>query len=302
MQNLLSCPICDTTKFRDEFTCTDFTVTKEKFNIVSCINCNFLFTNPRPDQSVIEKYYDSQNYISHSNTKKGIVNSIYQIVRSYSLLKKVRLINKLYRLENKDEIPRELLDIGSGTGEFLTKANENGWRGIGVEPNLKAREQALANHSLEIYKEEDVNTLGSGRFDVITMWHVLEHVHNLNERVEEIYNLLKLGGLSIIAVPNHLSYDAKKYKKDWAAYDVPRHLYHFDPNSIKRLFKKHNLSHVNSLPMKFDSFYVSLLSEKNIANRNRFLAAFMNGAISNLKTNNNPEKYSSVIYIFKKTN
>lgn len=300
MQNLLSCPICDTSKFQDEFVCTDFTVTKEKFNIVSCINCNFFFTNPRPDQFVIGKYYESKDYISHSNTKKGIINSLYQIVRSYSLSKKVQLIAKLYRFENKAEDTRELLDIGSGTGEFLAKANENGWKGIGVEPNLKAREKAITNYSLEIYKEEDVSTLGSGRFDVITMWHVLEHVHNLNERLGEIFNLLKPGGLSIIAVPNHLSYDAKKYKKDWAAYDVPRHLYHFDPNSIKRLFKKHNLLHVKSYPMKFDSFYVSLLSEKNIANKNRFLSAFISGIISNLKAKNNPEMYSSVIYIFKK--
>ena len=313
MQNLSNCPVCDASTFQKEFTSTDYTVTKEKFNIVSCTNCNFFFTNPRPEQSAIGKYYESEDYISHSNAKKGIINSIYQFVRSYSLSKKVNLINLLSKAENKAESKSginsgsssgskkgEILDIGSGTGEFLAKAVENGWSGIGVEPNMKARAQAIANHNLNIYTEEDVHTLKKSHFDVITMWHVLEHVHSLNERVEEIFNLLKPGGISIIAVPNHLSYDAQKYKEDWAAYDVPRHLYHFDPNSIKKLFKKHNFSHVQSFPMKFDSFYVSMLSEKNIAGKNQFLTSFITGGISNLKTKNNPEKYSSVIYVFKK--
>lgn len=313
MQNLSNCPVCDASTFQKEFKCTDYTVTKEKFYIVSCTNCNFFFTNPRPKQSEIGKYYESEDYISHSNTKKGIINSIYQFVRSYSLSKKVNLINLLNKSNSGSGIysvinsrsrsgnkKGEILDIGSGTGEFLAKAVENGWGGIGVEPNVKARAQAIANHNLKIYTEEDVHSLNKGHFDVITMWHVLEHVHLLNERVEEIFNLLKPGGISIIAVPNHLSYDAQKYRENWAAYDVPRHLYHFDPNSIKKLFQKHNFSHVNSFPMKFDSFYVSMLSEKNITGKNQFLTSFITGGISNLKTKNNPEKYSSVIYVFKK--
>ena len=293
MQNILSCPICDSSSFQKEFTCTDYTVTKEKFNIVSCSNCNFFFTNPRPDQNTIAKYYESEDYISHSNTKKGILNSTYQVIRSFSLSRKINLINSLSKTG-------KILDIGSGTGEFLAKAIKNGWSGIGVEPNLKAREKAVNNHNLKIYIEEEIKTLKKNHFDVITMWHVLEHVHLLNDRVEDIFNLLIPGGICVIAVPNHLSFDALKYKENWAAYDVPRHLYHFDPSSIKRLLNKFNFIHISSFPMKFDSYYVSMLSEKNITGKNQLFSSFITGAISNLKAQNNPEKYSSVIYIFKK--
>ena len=293
MQNLTTCPVCGGESSKKVMDCIDYTVSRETFSIVQCIKCGFKYTNPRPDDKEIGKYYESEEYVSHSNSKKGLINTVYHWVRNYSLRKKVELINSQSKKGN-------LLDIGCGTGEFLSTAVANGWKGQGIEPNDKARNQAISNHKLNVLPESGIASLQNNNFDVITMWHVLEHVHTLNERVLEIYSLLKPGGKAIIAVPNCTSYDASVYGKEWAAYDVPRHLYHFTPETMKALFRKHKMDFVQSYPMKFDSFYVSMLTEKNVHKQNRLLPAFLNGFKSNLKTKNDAEKYSSVIYVFVK--
>ncbi|MBK7572715.1 MAG: methyltransferase domain-containing protein [Bacteroidetes bacterium] len=293
MQNLTTCPVCGGESSKKVMDCIDYTVSRETFSIVQCTKCGFKYTNPRPDDKEIGKYYESEEYVSHSNSKKGLINTVYHWVRNYSLRKKVELINSQSKKGN-------LLDIGCGTGEFLSTAVANGWKGQGIEPNDKARNQAISNHKLNVLPESGIASLQNNNFDVITMWHVLEHVHTLNERVLEIYSLLKPGGKAIIAVPNCTSYDASVYGKEWAAYDVPRHLYHFTPETMKALFRKHKMDFVQSYPMKFDSFYVSMLTEKNVHKQNRLLPAFLNGFKSNLKTKNDAEKYSSVIYVFVK--
>lgn len=293
MQNLTTCPVCGGESSKKVMDCIDYTVSRETFSIVQCTKCGFKYTNPRPDDKEIGKYYESEEYVSHSNSKKGLINTVYHWVRNYSLRKKVELINSQSKKGN-------LLDIGCGTGEFLSTAVANGWKGQGIEPNDKARNQAISNHKLNVLPESGIASLQNNNFDVITMWHVLEHVHTLNERVLEIYSLLKPGGKAIIAVPNCTSYDASVYGKEWAAYDVPRHLYHFTPETMKALFRKHKIDFVQSYPMKFDSFYVSMLTEKNVHKQNRLLPAFLNGFKSNLKTKNDAEKYSSVIYVFVK--
>lgn len=293
MQNLTTCPVCGGESSKKVMDCIDYTVSRETFSIVQCTKCGFKYTNPRPDDKEIGKYYESEEYVSHSNSKKGLINTVYHWVRNYSLRKKVELINSQSKKGN-------LLDIGCGTGEFLSTAVANGWKGQGIEPNDKARNQAISNHKLNVLPESGISSLQNNNFDVITMWHVLEHVHTLNERVLEIYSLLKTGGKAIIAVPNCTSYDASVYGKEWAAYDVPRHLYHFTPKTMKALFRKHKMDFVQSYPMKFDSFYVSMLTEKNVHKQNRLFPAFLNGFKSNLKTKNDAEKYSSVIYVFVK--
>lgn len=293
MQNLTNCPLCCGDTSKKVMECVDFTVSRETFSIVECSKCGFKYTNPRPEANEIGKYYESEEYVSHSNSKKGLINTVYHWVRNYSLRKKVELINKQSPIGN-------LLDIGCGTGEFLNAAVTAGWKGQGIEPNDKARNQANSNYSLHVLPEAGIESLQPESFDVITMWHVLEHVHNLNERVEELYSLLKKGGKAVIAVPNCTSYDASTYGNNWAAYDVPRHLYHFTPETIKSLFRKYKFEHVHSYPMKFDSFYVSMLTEKNVHKKNKLFSAFLNGFKSNSKTKNDAEKYSSVIYVFVK--
>ena len=302
MQNLLNCPLCGGTSFKKILDCLDYTVSRETFSIVECPGCSFKFTNPRPSETEIGRYYESENYVSHSNSSKGIVNKIYHWVRNYSLYKKVKLINREYSTTKQisHSSTKALLDIGCGTGEFLSAAVNNGWSGKGIEPSDKARAQAISNYRLDVSNQLGISDLHKESFDVITMWHVLEHVHSLNERIQEIYNLLKVGGKAVIAVPNCTSLDAKIYGENWAAYDVPRHLYHFTPQTMKALFSKHGFKFTHSLPMKFDSFYVSMLTEKNITGNNNLLKAFGNGLKSNLNAKNDAENFSSVIYVFVK--
>jgi SAM-dependent methyltransferase len=294
MEKLLNCPKCGFNEFKPYISCTDFTVSKELFEIVSCSKCQFKFTNPRPDAIEIGRYYESQDYISHSDTKKGLFNKIYHYVRGIAIRNKINLIIDL-QTKNKS-----ILDIGCGTGTFLAEIQKYGWKITGIEPNKLARETAEKHYSLPVYDEEKISEIPENSFSIITLWHVLEHVHNLKQRITEIYNLLEKDGFAIIAVPNHTSWDADYYKSFWAAYDAPRHLYHFSPSSIKELFKESKMFHVKSLPMKFDSYYVSLLSEKYKGNSLGPLNALLSGWKSNRKAGKNSEKYSSVIYIFQK--
>lgn len=290
MEEVKSCPVCDNKIYQNFLSCKDYTASGKLFTIVSCNNCDFKFTNPRPSFEDINKYYEVPSYISHSNTKKGIINFLYHFARIYTLKKKIKLINS-FKLE------KSLLDYGCGTGEFLKICSHEGWKTFGIEPNLQARNFAINYNKLIVEDENYLEQLKDGSFSVITLWHVLEHVHDLNGCIANLKRLLKKEGNLLIAVPNYLSYDAKVYGKFWAAYDVPRHLYHFSSETMEKLFKKHGLYIKKILPMKFDSFYISLLSEKN--KKGTFIKALFNGIKSNYLANKNCN-YSSLIYIIEK--
>lgn len=290
MINVSNCPICDSAQGRPFLSCKDTTVSGDVFEIKECSSCGFKYTSPRPEEKDLGKYYESEDYISHSNTKVGLVNKLYQAVRQITLAQKMRLINGL---NSKGSV----LDIGCGTGEFLRVSKAAGRNTTGIEPSEKAREFAKANYGLTVFPENELKSIPNGSQSIITMWHVLEHVSNLNERVKELKRLLEPGGYLIVAVPNCASLDAKKYKEHWAAYDVPRHLYHFRPKDIKALFSKHGMKVTRVLPMVFDSFYVSMLSEKNKTGKTNFIKAMWNGLLSNLSANKDGESFSSQIYI-----
>ena len=232
MEKLSNCPVCNSTQTSLFLECKDNTVSRETFQIVQCDLCGFKFTNPRPEEDKLGVYYKSEDYVSHSNTKKGFINSTYQSVRKYTLLKKLQLISKYYK-------SGKILDIGCGTGEFLNTCKNAKWETIGIEPDPDARKMAADNFGLDIRQESALKDLTEHSFDIISMWHVLEHVPRLNERIEELKRLIKPNGIIIIAVPNCNSLDAKIYKENWAAYDVPRHLYHFTPKDIELLFKSY---------------------------------------------------------------
>jgi 2-polyprenyl-3-methyl-5-hydroxy-6-metoxy-1,4-benzoquinol methylase len=294
MENIALCPICRSSEFSAFLSCKDNTVSRETFQIVQCNSCGFKFTNPRPEEAELGKYYKSEEYVSHSNTSKGFINSTYQSVRKYTLLKKLQLISKYYKTGN-------ILDIGCGTGEFLNTCKNAKWNAVGIEPDDSAREMAIKNYQLDVRKEDELKSLPDASFDVISMWHVLEHVPRLNERVEELKRLIKPKGIIIIAVPNCNSWDAKKYKENWAAYDVPRHLYHFTPTDISTLFRNHEMKVFRILPMIFDSFYVSMLSEKIKTGRTNIIRSTWNGFISNLAALKTGKTYSSQIYLIRKS-
>jgi 2-polyprenyl-3-methyl-5-hydroxy-6-metoxy-1,4-benzoquinol methylase len=287
------CPICNSNHFDTYLESEDYTVSRETFKIVSCSSCQFKFTNPIPDLEKLGLYYKSEEYVSHSNSNKGLINSIYQVVRKYTLLKKLKLISKFYRTGN-------LLDIGCGTGEFLDICKQAKWNVKGIEPDEGARKMATENFSLDVGPEEELKDLTDQSYDAITMWHVLEHVPNLKERMVELKRLLKPNGIIIIAVPNCNSLDAKIYGKYWAAYDVPRHLYHFTPKDMDELVKQFELKVFNILPMIFDSFYVSMLSEKYKNGKVNLIRSMWNGLRSNLNSMKTGKTSSSQIYLIKK--
>ena len=272
-------------------TTKDFLVSGEEFSLIYDSEREMLLTQPQPEIEDLSKYYESDEYISHTDNKKGIVSFLYQIVKKQALQKKTKLISSLNAGTGK------LLDIGAGTGEFLKYAKHNGWKINGIEPNKGARD--LANEK-GVYLKKDIKDFEGETFDVITLWHVLEHLPNLEEIVIKIEDLLKPGGTLIIAVPNYKSYDAKHYKNFWAAFDTPRHLWHFSRKSFEVLFSK-NMDLEKIKPMFYDSFYVSLLSEKNKTGNQNLIKAFFIGLRSNFSAWTTRE-YSSLIYCFKKQN
>lgn len=268
----------------------DFLVSGEEFSLVLNQEYGFLETRPQPERKDIAKYYQSEEYISHTDSKKGAISFLYQKVRSYSLVQKVKLISKLNSGKGT------LLDIGAGTGEFLRVAQKKGWVVSGVEPNEGAREFAQDKN---IPLDESIAVLEGKTFDVVTLWHVLEHMPDLQNTIHKTQQLVKEGGTLIIAVPNFNSFDAKYYKNYWAAFDVPRHLWHFSQDAMSKIFSS-ELELVKTKPMIFDSFYVSLLSEKYRSGNSFSIKAFFIGLLSNLKAWKNKE-YSSLIYCYKKT-
>ena len=268
--------------------CKDHSISKEEFSLEHDSELDMLLTKPIP--SNLEAYYESEVYISHTDSKSSLTDYIYQWVKSYSLKKKVALINEYTNT-------KQLLDVGAGTGDFLKVASKKGWQVSGVEPNVSAREKALAKG---ISLEESLESYKGQKFQVITLWHVLEHLPDLDKQIETIVSLLAKDGTLIIAVPNFKSYDAQYYKSFWAAYDVPRHLWHFSRTAIKKIFAKQNMELLKTKPMIFDAYYVSLLSEKYKTGKQRWIAAFTKGFVSNRKAKKSGE-YSSLIYILKKS-
>lgn len=290
MKTKEKCPVCKNSSFQVYLDVKDHMISKEEFTIVKCRDCGFRFTNPIPSIERIGEYYKSENYISHSSNKRGLINFVYNIVRRYTLKQKVKWVKH-------ETNGIDLLDIGSGTGHFLKVANESGFNGFGIEPDADAREFAHQVNEVRSSDQKELYTISKDRYDVVTMWHVLEHVYDLDTDLKKIHEILKIDGYLIIAVPNAESYDAEYYKEHWAAYDLPRHLYHFTKNDLAKLMLDYNFRLKKVIPMKFDAFYISMLSEKY--KKRFFLFGFFIGLLSNFKAKS--RGYSSQVYIFEKT-
>jgi 2-polyprenyl-3-methyl-5-hydroxy-6-metoxy-1,4-benzoquinol methylase len=292
METIYYCPVCENKQFREFLKGKDYFLTGEEFVIVECSACGFRFTNPRPDEKEITRYYDSPDYIAHDAGKETLLTAIYKSIR------KITIRNK-YSLVKKYSSGKVIMDIGCGTGEFLYYCRKKNYLTTGIEPNVKARTFATDILKLNVYNENKLFDFPPATFDVVTMWHVLEHVHKLNERLRLIKLLLKPGGILIVAVPDSDSWDALKYKHAWAAYDLPRHLYHFTQTSVKQLVNKNGLDVTGIVPLKFDAFYISLLSEKYSSGKQNYFNALKNGILSNLNGRKNKKNYSSMVYICK---
>lgn len=272
--------------------CKDYLVSNQEFVINQCTTCGFRLTNPRPDVATISSYYESDQYVSHHDESSGLINRMYRLVRNITLRSKLSLINELNRGRG------DILDVGCGTGTFLEKCMSGGWQVAGMEPDHNAR--AIAQKKLRVEIEPNLNSLtGKQLFNVITLWHVLEHIHNLNEIIPQLQRLLATNGTLLIAVPNSNSYDAQYFKQYWAAYDVPRHIYHFTPPTIERLFKKHNFRLTDKRPLLFDAYYIAMLSTRYQTGKTNYIKSFQIGLNSNIEAKRTGDN-SSLIYLFRK--
>lgn len=270
--------------------CTDHSVSGEVYQLMKNQEFDFLVTTPVP--SNLEKYYQSDAYISHTDAKKSLFEKAYQIVKKYTLKKKVMLLDSFATAE------KTVLDVGAGTGDFLQVCKKNHWNVFGIEPSEKAREIAKSKNVL---LEKDLSFFKEQKFDVITLWHVLEHVENLESFIQSLKEHLKENGRLVIAVPNYKSFDALYFKEYWAAYDVPRHLWHFSQQSISKVFSEIQMNLESTRPLPMDAYYVSLLSNKLKTGSHRILSSIWVGLLSNLKARSTGE-YSSLIYILKNGN
>ena len=278
-----------------EFKVKDFSVSGESFDVIFDKDYQLYETYPQPDIDKLFKYYESDDYISHTDHRRNFKEYLYYFVKQIALRNKLKLING-FKTDTKT-----ILDFGCGTGDFLKVCYKDGWEITGIEPSVKARD--IANQKLNnlVFDANEINNFKNKKFDVITLWHVLEHLPNLKEAIINFKQLLKPNGVLVVAVPNFRSYDANYYQSYWAAWDVPRHLWHFSQFSISKLFMEVNMKIVETRPMYFDAYYVSLLSEKYKFGKQRFLNAFWIGLKSNWSARQSGE-FSSLIYILKNEN
>ena len=289
----MNCLVCGQNNLKTSFSCKDFVATGEDFQLQYCESCSFIFTNPRPNISEIGKYYQSDQYISHSGEKKGLIYKIYDIVRDFSIRQKLNLIKKYHK-------SGKLMDLGCGLGYFLNGVKlDKTFDGLGVDISDDAVEYVKNTFGINVENESELDNLDKHTFDIITQWHVLEHVHYLNERMQQLHHLLKQDGTMFIAVPNSKSKDAEIYKEYWDGYDVPRHLYHFNQKSFSLLMEKHGFKIVEIKPMWFDAPYICMRSEVHL--KNRF--PFINGAINGIKSTAaalSTGEHSTLLFVVKK--
>lgn len=294
LERLNKCPLCKSGLFLNLKEITDHAISREQFLLCKCSQCQLVFTNPRPAKESINKYYQSEDYISHRDQSNNLTNFLYKNVRKYTIRQ------KLGWLKENNLKKGNLLDIGCGTGYFLQAAAKDGWKAIGLEPDNTARNRALQKR-LPIVS--DISELPKKKlYQCITMFHVLEHIHQLRKTGKKLYEILKSDGTLFIAVPNYNSYDSQYYAEYWAGLDVPRHLYHFTQETIHFFANAHNFKVTNTIPMKFDSYYVSMLSEqyKNNPLWKRYWKGVTMGIQSNKWAKNNENNYSSLLFILKK--
>ncbi len=287
------CPWCDSDNNHQFLKLKDYFLTQEDFEILECNDCKLLFTTPCPAPDKIGDYYKSEDYLSHNDEKKSLFARIYNIVKKTNIKNKFNIA-----VGNKQSAVR-ILDIGCGVGDFLNYAKEKGCKITGIEPNDDARKIAEKKLNTKVFSPAELENLPDNSFDVITMWHVLEHVADLKTEIHHLQRLLKNDGRLILALPNYKSFDAEYYKDKWAAYDVPRHLNHFSRTSIENIFKETKFQLTDIKPLKWDSFYISMLSEQYLGNSNSFIKGTITGWKSNRKAKNSGE-YSSLVYILIK--
>lgn len=289
------CPLCFSHRISLHLKCTDHFLTGEEFDLFKCHGCGFVFTRGYPDEDSISKYYESDDYISHDDRAKGLLNHIYLLVRKIMLQRKKRIVEKITGIKKG-----RILDIGCGTGYFAATMKKGGWHVTGIEPNKKAREFGAGHFGIDIISPENISDIPDKSLDAVTLWHVLEHLHDPFKYSDEIDRLLKPGGICIAALPNNNSSDAYYYGRFWAAYDLPRHLWHFNPSTFSLFWENKGFKVINTKSLPLDVFYISILSEKNRGSIIPSLKGLMTGLLFAAESAIDINRSSSLIYFIKR--
>lgn len=292
---LTRCPLCGGEQLEPTLTCVDSYASGEMFKLCRCAQCGLLMTQEAPAEEEIGRYYATPDYISHTDTRQGAMNRAYHWARGYMLGRKARLVeHEAHCREGR------LLDIGTGTGYFAATMRKRGWQVDAVEKSRQAREFAATHFGLQVLPDHTLHTLPREAYQVITLWHVMEHLYQLDETWTQLFSLLEERGVLVVAVPNCSSWDARRYGAYWAAYDVPRHLWHFTPSTMQRMGEKHGFILAGHYPMPLDAFYVSMLSEKHMRHKGAFLRGLLMGIPAWVASLVSKERSSSMIYVFRK--
>lgn len=291
--NTHKCPWCAAENTRLYLSLKDEFLSQEDFEIYECLDCGLLFTEPRPDKDKIGDYYKSEAYYSHQENKKGFIPKVYESVKAVNVKHK-------YQLATDGKSIGKMLDIGCGVGDFLHMAEQHGWQCTGVEPSDDAKAIAKTRIQGNIIDSLSLEELPNETFDVITMWHVLEHVDDIRWQVAQLQRLIKSDGRIVIALPNYRSYDATFYKEKWAAYDVPRHLNHFNKETMVKMFSANGLGLIGMDKLKWDAYYISYLSEQYRHHALPLFKGLWRGLVSNCKACGSGE-WSSLVYVFGKS-
>ena len=295
MNTTNTCPVCHESKLDKLFSVTDYLVSKESFELLKCAGCGFIITADPPSFDLIGNYYESEEYISHSDTAKGFFNKVYHRVRKRMLSRKYNMVKHYSGIKKGD-----LLDIGCGTGYFPGYMKNKGWSATGIESDKSASQYASSKFGIDVLEMNDISSMPSKKFDAVTLWHVLEHLYEPSGTVSMVDRILKDEGVLIIALPNNSSFDARIYRDKWAAWDVPRHLWHFNQASFSRLISETSFEIIAVRKMPFDAFYVSVLSEKNRGKKLAFIRGLLSGSIGWFSSLLKKSDCSSLIYVLKK--
>lgn len=292
-----ACLVCGQSGFTDLYSAIDHLVSGDSFLIRRCNACSFCFTCDTPSEKEIDRYYLSEDYISHSDKRLSLTDRLYHLARSCMLGRKHRLVTAVTRKKTGT-----LLDAGSGTGYFASYMQQRGWKVTGIELSEQARNYSASRFGITAVAPAALMNMPARSADCITFWHVIEHLYDPAMWMREAGRILKDDGKCLIALPNLASADAKWFGRRWAALDVPRHLWHFTPATMTRFVSDNGFTcnKIRSLPL--DVFYISVLSYRNRGCRLSLIRGLMTGALLSVSSFFRKYGASSLIYeLSKKT-